>query len=275
MWNSCPMRFASLGETLLAALVDVILGLAVVVVLVVGGTVAYLRGRGGADEEAADQNEDEDADEEDEDEDEDEDEEDSPSPRKTKGDTSFQGGLLSASQRRTQEFLQAPRVRAALWGASTGVAVANRNWRSPGFRAVGLRRVDARTRGAITDRSVLIGLLFVEARRVATRPPWFLPLQFAMAERSAIASRGRSWSQIANKVPRFPLIELRHSRPGRSQALRCRAVLPAVRDVRSRSYRFGLLGCIGVSGICRGVGSRRRLGAFWSTRACSSATGCC
>jgi hypothetical protein len=34
-----------------------------------------------------------------------------------------------------------------------------RNWRSPGMRAAGLRRVDARTRGPVSIRSAFVGLL--------------------------------------------------------------------------------------------------------------------
>jgi hypothetical protein len=47
------------------------------------------------------------------------------------------------------------------WGtvsaaASAGVQVGARNWRSPGYRALGLRRVDVRTGGPVTVRSAII-----------------------------------------------------------------------------------------------------------------------
>jgi hypothetical protein len=68
------------------------------------------------------------------------------------------------------EFPSSPQLRAALWGASTGLSVASRNWRGPGFRVVGLRRVDAQTGGIVSVRSALIGALFDQARQTATRP---------------------------------------------------------------------------------------------------------
>ena len=46
-----------------------------------------------------------------------------------------------------------PRVRSA----SAGLAVAGRNWRSPGMRILGIRRVDARTRGPVGLRGALVG----------------------------------------------------------------------------------------------------------------------
>jgi hypothetical protein len=47
------------------------------------------------------------------------------------------------------------------WGtvsaaASAGLQVGARNWRSPGYRALGLRRVDVRTGGPVTVRSAII-----------------------------------------------------------------------------------------------------------------------
>ena len=74
-------------------------------------------------------------------------------------------GWLGKIPRRTHEVVQTRPVRAALWGASAGLAVAGRNWRSPGYRLLGLRRVDARTGGAIGVRSALAGFLFDRARQ--------------------------------------------------------------------------------------------------------------
>ena len=47
----------------------------------------------------------------------------------------------------------------ALTGALESLQLTGRNWRSPGMRAVGIRRVDARTRGPVSFRSAYIGLL--------------------------------------------------------------------------------------------------------------------
>lgn len=64
-------------------------------------------------------------------------------------------------------FRPSPQLRAALSGASAGLAVAGRNWRGPGFRALGLRRVDAKTGGIVTVRSALIGVWFDQAWRTS------------------------------------------------------------------------------------------------------------
>jgi 60Kd inner membrane protein len=157
------MRVASLRDRLLAALVDaavVILGMAVVVGLAIGGAIAYLRVRGGENEHGADQ-------------DDGEDEEEDVSPLGCRGDGDDLGDQDDGSRgirRGTHQVLQSPLLRRALSGASAGLAVANRNSRSPGFRLVGLRRVDARTGGPIGVRSVLIGVLFDQAQRAGTRP---------------------------------------------------------------------------------------------------------
>jgi len=129
------MQVASLRARLLATLLGaavVILGIAAAIGLGAGGAHAYARVRGTDDKREADPDEDEDR------------------PREF--------------PRRAGELLQAPPVRAALWGASAGLAVAGRNLRGPGFRVVGLRRVDARTGGAIGVRSAVVGFLFDRAQ---------------------------------------------------------------------------------------------------------------
>lgn len=153
------MRVAALRDRLLAALVDaavVILGIALVVGLGVGAAVAYARVRRGDDEDETDQ-------------DGDDDEEDVP----------FRGGgdaldeqedRSHGIQDRIEELLQSRLGSAALWSAGAGLAVAYRNWRSPGFRVLGLRRVDASTGGPVSIRSVMIGMLFDQARQAATKP---------------------------------------------------------------------------------------------------------
>jgi hypothetical protein len=203
MWNSCPMRVASLRERLLAVAVDaaaVILGMAVVVGLGVVGVIAYMRVRGRADQDDADDDEDEAEPDRDEDEDEVEDEadqdgaEDGEAVRPT--GLSGDGDDWYDRQRRVQEFLQSPLLRASLLGVSAGLAVANRNWRSPGFRVVGLRRVDARTRGPIRVRSGLIRVHFDQARQAATRP-LFRSRALRERDRNRIAACG--W-QVAGPI---------------------------------------------------------------------------
>jgi hypothetical protein len=70
----------------------------------------------------------------------------------------------------SRAFGQSRELRAALLGASAGTAVASRNWRSPGYRVVGLRRVDAQTGGIVSVRSALVGVLFDQAFRAVARP---------------------------------------------------------------------------------------------------------
>jgi hypothetical protein len=130
------MRVASLRVRLLAALVDaaiVIGGMAAVGGVGIAGVVAYARVRGDKDEQDGD-------------------ERDEP----------------SAAQCTPREFRQSPELSAALSGASAGLSVTSRNWRGPGFCAVGLRRVDARTGGIVSVRSALIRVLFDQAWETAT-----------------------------------------------------------------------------------------------------------
>jgi uncharacterized RDD family membrane protein YckC len=49
-----------------------------------------------------------------------------------------------------------PRWRFAMWGTGLAIEIGLRNWRSPGARAMELRRVDDRTGGPVTVRSALI-----------------------------------------------------------------------------------------------------------------------
>ena len=49
-----------------------------------------------------------------------------------------------------------PRWRAGLWAATAPLDIALRNWRSPGARAMGLRRVDARTGDPVSVRGAAI-----------------------------------------------------------------------------------------------------------------------
>jgi len=69
---------------------------------------------------------------------------------------------------RVRKFLESPQLR----GASTGLAIAARNWRGLGFRVVGLRRVDARTAGPVSVRSAVIGQVFDQAWQATTKSPF-------------------------------------------------------------------------------------------------------
>src|SRR5581483_5036338 len=64
--------------------------------------------------------------------------------------------------------------RLALFGLSLALDARIRNWRSPGDRALGLRRVDVRTGGPVSIRSVVVRSvathLFTQSTRLALRP---------------------------------------------------------------------------------------------------------
>jgi uncharacterized RDD family membrane protein YckC len=62
--------------------------------------------------------------------------------------------------------LAEPRWQLAMWVATAPLDIALRNWRSPGARAMGLRRVDARTGGPVSVRSALIHKAVEAASRV-------------------------------------------------------------------------------------------------------------
>ncbi len=168
MWNPCRMGVASIRERFLAGLVDaavVILGMVVVVGLGIGAAAAYAR------VERVD----------DADETEEEVQEKAPlgSPSDGEGVDDLDdrscgiehsgSGPDRSVPGRVRAALRSPLLGAALGGAGAGLAIANRNWRSPGFRVMGLSRVDARSGGPVTVRSALIGGLFVQVRETATK----------------------------------------------------------------------------------------------------------
>jgi 60Kd inner membrane protein len=158
------MRVASLRLRLLAALVDaavVIGGMAALVGLGITGALIYARVRR---EQAEPDGE----------------EEDEPSD----------------IHRTIRKFGQSPRLNAALRGASAGLAVASRNWRGRGFRAVGLRRVDTHTGGEVSVRSALIGVLFDQARQAATRP---LSRSFAKRQQDRMSALGPQQRAVERK----------------------------------------------------------------------------
>jgi uncharacterized RDD family membrane protein YckC len=88
-------------------------------------------------------------------------------------DTSHGAGLESALKR-WAGAAELPRWRRARWALGLGTAVAERNWRSPGMRLMGIHRADARTGGPVTVRSALIrhlvgsGISRLVSRRLLT-----------------------------------------------------------------------------------------------------------
>lgn len=82
------------------------------------------------------------------------------------GDATGASPRFWTSERRFDPSLP---VRAALWVASGGLAVRTRNWRSPGFRIVGLRRVDAGSGGPVRVHSAAIAVIAGWAQQGAAR----------------------------------------------------------------------------------------------------------
>jgi len=111
------MRIASWRRRLLASLIDLIVSVFAGLALIAGGVAwAFLRERA----QSADKTVDADA------------------------------------IRRAGPWRLSVRQQAILWIASMALGVLGRNWRSPGFRLLRLRRVDVRTGGPVTIRSALI-----------------------------------------------------------------------------------------------------------------------
>lgn len=147
------MRVASLRLRFLAALVDAAVGLGAMAALVglgIAGVVVYGRVRGD-DRGQADHREGG--------------EQDQPD-----GDGDGHGEDEPVDLHRAARGAAQPSwLQAALPGAGSGLAVAGRNGRGPGFRALGLRRVDAHTGGAVRARSALRGAWFDQAQQTAAR----------------------------------------------------------------------------------------------------------
>lgn len=66
-----------------------------------------------------------------------------------------EGYELDFMERAPFRRLAEPRWQVMMWVATAPLEIALRNWRSPGARAMGLRRVDARTGGPVSVRSVV------------------------------------------------------------------------------------------------------------------------
>jgi hypothetical protein len=71
---------------------------------------------------------------------------------------------------KARRFDLSARQQRLLWVASAGVSVWTRNWRSPAFRCLGLRRVDLDTGGAVSVRSAIVGVLYDRALEEITNP---------------------------------------------------------------------------------------------------------
>jgi hypothetical protein len=147
------MRVVSLRLRLLAAVIDAavfVAGMAAVIGAGIAAAAVYNRVRGDKDAEHGEED----------------------SGRDDDGEDEPDGAadaLPSGVDCATRGSRQSP-LHGALQGASAGLAIAGRNWRSPGFRLIGLRRVDAHTGGVVTIRSALIGVLFDQAWQAAWRP---------------------------------------------------------------------------------------------------------
>jgi uncharacterized RDD family membrane protein YckC len=63
---------------------------------------------------------------------------------------------LDFAERLPFRRLGEPRGRLAMWAVSAPIEIGLRNWRSPGARAMGLRRVDVRTGGPVSVRSAVM-----------------------------------------------------------------------------------------------------------------------
>ena len=74
----------------------------------------------------------------------------------------------TSKPRRTFEPSAARRF--ASWLVGAGLGVLSRNWRGPGSRLLGLRRVDAHTGGPISVRSALVDEVLFAAWGAVTRP---------------------------------------------------------------------------------------------------------
>jgi hypothetical protein len=157
MWDACPVRVVSLRLRLLAAVIDsavFVAGMAAVIGAGIAAAAVYNRVRGDKDAERGEEDSRQDDD-----------------GREDDGEDEPDGvadALPSGVDCATRGSRQTP-LHGALWGASAGLAIAGRNWRSPGFRLIGLRRVDAHTGGVVTVRSALIGVLFDQAWQAAWR----------------------------------------------------------------------------------------------------------
>ena len=81
--------------------------------------------------------------------------------------------------------MQSWRWRLALLGVSVPIEIQLRNSRSPGARALGLRRADARTGGPVSVQSVLIRMTFETASRQLRRRV-NRPFERRLAERREI-----------------------------------------------------------------------------------------
>jgi hypothetical protein len=155
------MRVVSLRVRLLAAFVDAVVVLAGMAALIGAGIAAafvYKRVRGDKGAACGDEGSGQD-----------DDGEDEPDGVEDEPD-GVEDDLPSGVDWTTPGSRRSHELHVALRGASAGLAIAGRNWRSPGFRLIGLRRVDAHTGGVVTVRSALVGVLFDQAWQAAWRP---------------------------------------------------------------------------------------------------------
>lgn len=91
-------------------------------------------------------------------------------PSAADGDSDAPDDRQRGIQRALGEVVQSPDCRPALRGAVAGLDGAHRNWRGPGFRAGGLRHVDARTGGPISVRSAWTGVMLNQVQQSVAGP---------------------------------------------------------------------------------------------------------
>jgi 60Kd inner membrane protein len=77
-------------------------------------------------------------------------------------------GERRPSETKMPEFWQSAWWRGASQVATVALAPVGRNWRGPGYRVLGLRRVDAHSGGPVSIRSAVVGATFDSAWRAAT-----------------------------------------------------------------------------------------------------------
>ena len=139
--------------------------------------------------------------------------------------------------------LAEPRWRFAMWALAAPIEIRLRNWRSPGARAMGLRRVDARTGGPVSVRSAVIRNVVdtasQELYRLVQRP-----FQARLSER--------------HRAVQAELRELRRTRGDDDDAQQRASIKEVYRRHNLRPWSSCARGLLG--------GVPKYLPAFWSAR---------
>jgi hypothetical protein len=121
-------------------------------------------------------------------------------------------------------FTTSPRWNPVLRAATAGVGVQTRNWRSPGYRALGLRRADARSGGPLSVRHVLVRDLVLAASSQLRKPltnPWLAGYQArveVMRSEMEDVRRAHPDDRVARQQAMQAVYERHHVSPIRSCA---------------------------------------------------------